>query len=66
VKLSKHSFEALRSDEEFILYRGRRKGGQSGILVLAPATHRPGPKSLKRLNHEYAFREALRPAWAGP
>jgi PAS domain S-box-containing protein len=64
LELSRHVFEPLRKDEDFILYRGRSKGVLSRILVLAPAGERPGPKCLIRLEHEYSLREELDPAWA--
>src|SRR5271165_1726319 len=64
IELSKHAFEPLRKDQDFILYRGRSQAGQTRILALAPAAERPGPESLKRLDHEYSLREVLDPAWA--
>ena len=64
IDLSRYVFEALRKDEEFILYRGRSKDDASQVLVLSPAVQRPTPESLKRLEHEYSLREELDPAWA--
>ena len=64
IELSRYAFEALRKDEEFILYRGRRQGDASQILVLSPVAEYPTPESLKRLEHEYSLREELDPAWA--
>jgi PAS domain S-box-containing protein len=56
--------EALRKDEEFILYRGRSQGDASQVLVLSPVAEYPRPESLKRLEYEYSLREELDPAWA--
>jgi serine/threonine protein kinase len=64
IELSKHGFEPLRRDEDTILYRGRREKDLSQVLVLAPATEEPGRESVRRLEHEYALREELDPAWA--
>jgi serine/threonine protein kinase len=72
IDLSRYVFEALRKDEEFILYRGkgnvrqepRRSVSRSRVLVLSPAVQHPTPESLKRLEHEYSLKEELDPAWA--
>ena len=59
-ELSRYVFEALRTDEEFILYRGRSKGDESQLLVLSPAAVYPAPETLKRLEREYSLRTCLR------
>ena len=64
INLSRYVFEALRNDEEFILYRGQSKDDASQVLVLSPAVQRSTPKSLKRLEHEYSLKEELDPTWA--
>jgi PAS domain S-box-containing protein len=64
IELSKHHFEALRTDDEFILYRGQRGEGGFRVLVLAPAVEYPRPESLNRLEHECSLREELDFAWA--
>ena len=64
IDLSRYVFEALRNDEEFILYRGQSKDDASQVLVLSPAVQRSTPKSLKRLEHEYSLKEELDRAWA--
>ena len=64
IELSRYALEALRKDEEFILYRGRRQGCASQILVLSPVAEHPTPESLKRLEHECSFRDELDPRWA--
>src|SRR5215831_18467594 len=65
VELSGYALEPLREDEEFILYRGRpRRAEAPSVLLLATASTRPAPESLKKLEHEYSFRNELDPAWA--
>jgi serine/threonine protein kinase len=64
IDLSRYVFEALRNDEEFILYRGQSKDDASQVLVLSPAVQRSTPESLKRLEHEYSLKEELDPTWA--
>ena len=64
IELSRYVLEALRKDDEFILYRGRSMADASQVLVLSPAAEHPTPEILKRLEHEYSLREALDPAWA--
>jgi hypothetical protein len=63
-ELSKYIFEALRKDQELILYRGRSKRNASRVLVLSPVAKYSGPERLKRLEHEYSLREELDPALA--
>ena len=63
--LSGYLFEALRKDEEFILYRGQSKDIGSQVLVLSPAVQRSTPESLKRLEHEYSLRGELDPIRVG-
>src|SRR5437016_13487290 len=68
MELSEYTFETLRKDGEFIVYRGhhRRQTDASplSILVLTPVSERPAPGSLRRMEHEYALRAALDPGWA--
>jgi len=64
IELSRYALEALRKDEEFILYRGRRQVDGSQILVLSPVAEHPTPECLKRQEHECSFREVLDPAWS--
>jgi hypothetical protein len=65
MELSRYLFEALRTDEEFSLYRGRsRRGDSPGVLVLSPVTEYPAPETLKWLEHAYSLREQLDSAWA--
>jgi len=69
MELSEYMLKPLRKDGEFILYRGqhRRQTGAStppSILAVAPVSERPALASLRRMEHEYSFREELDPAWA--
>jgi len=64
IELSRHVFETLRKDQEFVLYRGRSIDDASQILLLSPVTVNPRPVSLKRLQHEYSLRDTMDPAWS--
>jgi PAS domain S-box-containing protein len=65
VELSEYVLEPLREDEEFILSQGRpRRAEAKSILLLAPASTRPAPESLKKIEHEYSLRAELDAAWA--
>ena len=64
IELSKYTLDTLRNDKEFNLYRGWSADDNSQILVLSPVAEYPAPEILKRLEHEYALREELDPAWA--
>lgn len=65
MQLSEYSLESLRDDGEFILYRGHAKSkGPPSVLLLAPASNRPSPESLKKIDHEYSLRNELDSAWA--
>ena len=64
VELSRYVLQALRKDEEFILYRGRSKEDASQVLVLSPVAGYPTRESLKRLERGYSFREELDSTWA--
>ena len=62
--LTRNVFETLRSDQEFVLYRGRNIDDASQILMLSPAMVNPSPVILRRLEHEYSLRQTLDPAWS--
>src|SRR5262245_48580066 len=68
MELSAYRLEMLREDGELILYRGQPRSQRDGVLppvlVLAPVGEHPAPGSLRRLEHEYAVRAELEPAWA--
>jgi hypothetical protein len=66
VDLSQYVLEALRRDEEFVLYRGAHSNhsASSSILLLTPASMRPAPETLNKIEHEYSLRDELDSAWA--
>jgi PAS domain S-box-containing protein len=55
--------ELIREGADFTLYRGRKHGAASPVLVVA-LTEQPSPQSLRRLEHEYSLAAELDPAWA--
>ena len=61
---SRYLLETLWEDGEFVLSRGVREGERSPLLVVAPASAQPAPGSLTRLEHAFALRDELDPAWA--
>src|SRR5215475_4818207 len=63
--LSQYELEILHHDGEFILYRGHSKqAGAPSVLLLAPVSLRPALETLKKIEHEYSFRNELDPTWA--
>ena len=66
MELSQYVLEALRSDEEFFLYRGEPSNQpcSPSVLLLAPASMAPGLETLKKIDHEYSLRHELDSAWA--
>ena len=46
---SEYALEPLREGADFTFYRGRERGYKTPILVVAVATERPSPQSLRRL-----------------
>ena len=65
-ELSEHVLEALRRDEEFVLYRGDHSDllGSPSVLFLAPASMQPALATIKKIEYEYSLRDELDPAWA--
>jgi len=63
-ELSGTVFEPLWEDGELILSRGISHAALPPLLVVAPASEQPAPGSLQRLEHSYALRDELDPAWA--
>jgi hypothetical protein len=61
---SEYVLAALREGADFTLYRGRRRGDQSPVLVVALAAEQPSPQDLRRLEHEYSLATELNAAWA--
>jgi len=68
MELSEYTFETLRRDEEFIVYRGHHRrqsdAGPPSILAMTPVLERPALASLRRMEHEYSFKAELDPGWA--
>src|SRR5215468_5691956 len=63
--LSQYRLEMLHHHGEFILYRGHSKqAGAPSVLLLAPVSLRPALETLKKIEHEYSFRNELDPTWA--
>ena len=64
--LSKLVTEPLRTDEEFILYRGEYPNlpGTLSVLLLAPTSREPALETLRKIEHEYSLRDELDSAWA--
>jgi hypothetical protein len=59
-----HALEILWEDGEFVLSRGVWDGGGLPLLAAMPSSAQPSPETLARLQHAYASREELDPAWA--
>ena len=68
MELLEYTFETLRKDGEFIVYRGHHRrpanGSPPSILVMTPVSERPALGSLRRMEHEYSLRAELDPGWA--
>ena len=64
IDLSRYVLEALRKDEELVLYRGRSKVDGSRVLVLSSVAEYPAPEILKWLEHACSLRGELDPRWA--
>jgi serine/threonine protein kinase len=64
IEISSYTLESLRKDAEFVLYRGQRETEPRQILIVAPLSKQPTQGTLRRLEHEYALRTRLDPAWA--
>jgi len=65
VDISAYTRKCLREDEEFILYRAHSREVESpSVLLLIPASIRPALESLKKIEHEYSFRDELDMTWA--
>src|SRR5712671_5039367 len=65
MQLSDYALDRLRDDGELVLYRAHTKQMEPpSVLLLAPASTRPSPETLKKLDHEYSLRSELDSAWA--
>ena len=59
-----HAPETLWEDGEFVLCRGAWDGQPFPVLVAMPSSAQQSAETLARLQHAYALREELDPAWA--
>src|SRR5215510_7415106 len=68
IDLATYVLEPLHQEGACLLYRGQSQTHTAtnlpALLVVAPVGDHPAPASLRRLEHEYALRAALDPAWA--
>jgi serine/threonine protein kinase len=68
IDLAAYVLEPLHQEGACLLSRGQLRGRSAGmvpsLLVVAPVGDHPAPASLQRLEHEYALRAELEPAWA--
>jgi PAS domain S-box-containing protein len=65
VEISAYTGKCLHEDEEFILYRARASEAElPSVLLLIPTSTRPAVESLKKIEHEYSFRDDLDTTWA--
>jgi hypothetical protein len=61
---SEHAPKTLWEDGELVLSRGVRDGEPFPVLAAMPSSAQPSPETLARLQHAYALRDELDPAWA--
>ena len=59
-----HAPETFWEDGELVLSRGAWDGEPFPLLAVMPSSGEPSPETLARLQHAYALREELDPAWA--
>src|SRR5262247_2398773 len=68
IDLAAYGFEPLHQEGAYLLARGQPQTHTAtplpALLVVAPVGDHPAPASLQRLEHEYAVRAELDPAWA--
>jgi len=56
--------EPLWDDGEFVLSRRVSGDGTASVLLMVPTLARPQPRTIRRLEHAYALRDRLDPAWS--
>jgi hypothetical protein len=64
MECSEYVLETLGESGERTLYRGRQHGNPLPVLIVALTAERPSPQGLRRIEHEFALRTELDPAWA--
>ena len=66
--LSQYRLKTIRQDGEFILYRCLRQTDSDksppSILALSPLMERPDLATIRKIEHEFSFKDELDPAWA--
>jgi len=54
VDLSAYALEALRKDQDFVLYRGRsNEANAPSVLLLTTRSALATPETFKKIEHEY-------------
>src|SRR5262249_13529752 len=66
ITVASQTFEPIRKDEEFILYRAQdgTHADAPSLLLLTPAATRPTLQTLSHIEQEYSLRHELDSAWA--
>src|ERR1044072_5772821 len=68
MELSQYRLETIRRDGEFILYGVLRQTSSDKnpptILALSPLMERPDLATIRKIEHEFSFKDELDPAWA--
>src|ERR1044072_879447 len=68
MELSQYRLETIRRDGEFILYGVLRQTSSDknppSILALSPLMERPDLATIRKIEHEFSFKDELDPAWA--
>src|SRR5690242_8718005 len=59
--LASYTFEQLRRDGEFILYRGHPAESSKASILLVTTLAQPSPTALRGMWHEYALRNDIGP-----
>ena len=60
----RHDLQTLWQSGDLILSRSTLADEETSVLVLAPASARPAPAIVARLEHEYSLRDELDSDWA--
>jgi PAS domain S-box-containing protein len=60
----RHDRQTLWQSGDLTLSRSTLADEETSVLVLAPASERPAPAMVARLEHEYSLRDELDSAWA--
>ena len=65
MQLSEYTSNASAMTENSSCTAGHaEQPGAPSVLLLTPASTRPSPETLKKIEHEYSLRNELDPAWA--